>query len=383
MHSIAWDKASLHNFVIKKIKMSKILVIENSRSVRMDVVNLLKKKGYEVIEAENGRLGIDSAKKYLPDLIISDVSLPEIDGYEVIRELKKEIATSSIPFILLTVKEGQSKVSYKINPDSDDNLNKPYKTTDLISVIEYRLKPKNYIDKKVENLNKSIAKSLPHELRSPLIAVNNLSKTIIEKYSGSNRDEILDLVGKINEAGYNLYKVFQKFLLFSEIEIINTDKEQLKALHNLPPIHAEKLIRSTAFEVLTEYGRDGDLNINLQEAHLFMENEHMKFIIEELLDNACKYSEKGTQIILNSRIEKDNYVIEIIDYGRGLGYDDIKEIGLPKQFGVDILSRNGFGLGLTVVRKLVSLYNGEFELTGEKNNYIKIKISFNIKMKIS
>ncbi len=359
--------------------MSKILVIEDDFYVRVGIVDLLTVEGYEVFDAENGRKGIEYAKKYLPDLIISDILMPEVDGYSVFLEMQKEIATSSIPFIFLTAKAKNSDIRFGMDLGADDYLTKPYKVRDLISAVESKLIRKRYIDKKLDKLNEGIVKNLPHKLRTPLVAVINFSQLIMDNYSDINRNEILEMINDINKAGYSLHKILEKFLLFSEIEIINSDKSQLKALNNLKPIYIKDLISTAAGKVINEYGRGKDLKMNLEDAELFIYKEHLIFVVEELIENACKFSSKGFEIFVNSHIEDDKFILEITDHGIGIGSENIKEIGILKQFNRDNLFQPGLGLGLIVVQKIVGLYKGEFNITSEENNFTTVGISFKLK----
>ena len=81
--------------------LRKILVVEDEQSLRKDIIEMLSYEGFEVIGAENGRVGIEQAREHLPDLIICDIMMPEVDGYSVLDELRKETQTAAIPFIFL------------------------------------------------------------------------------------------------------------------------------------------------------------------------------------------------------------------------------------------------------------------------------------------
>lgn len=84
--------------------MIKILIIEDNHDVRENTADILELEGYEVTSAENGKIGVERAKQLLPDVIVCDIMMPELDGYGVLEELNKNAQTSSIPFIFLTAK---------------------------------------------------------------------------------------------------------------------------------------------------------------------------------------------------------------------------------------------------------------------------------------
>ncbi|MFA7421158.1 MAG: response regulator [Melioribacteraceae bacterium] len=119
--------------------MKKILIIEDETPVRTGIKDLLELKNYKVIAAENGAEGIRYAKDNLPDVIICDIKMPEMDGYEVLKRISKDEALSSIPFIFLTAKAEVTDMRYGMNLGADDYIIKPFKAVDLYKAIEVRL----------------------------------------------------------------------------------------------------------------------------------------------------------------------------------------------------------------------------------------------------
>ncbi len=122
--------------------MNRILVIEDNTSVRRNLIELLNEEGFETYEAENGRIGIEKAKQIYPDLIISDIVMPEADGYTVFKELHQNAVTSLIPFIFLTAMTEINDLRTGLNIGADSYLTKPYKADYLLAVITSRLKEK-------------------------------------------------------------------------------------------------------------------------------------------------------------------------------------------------------------------------------------------------
>lgn len=120
--------------------MKRILIIEDDNSVRSNVVGLCNEEGFETFEAENGKIGILLAKKNNPDLIISDILMPEVNGYEVLLELQKDESTASIPFIFLSPLADISNKKRGTREGTDKYLTKPYKTKDLLNAVHSRLK---------------------------------------------------------------------------------------------------------------------------------------------------------------------------------------------------------------------------------------------------
>ena len=119
----------------------KILVIDDERSTRASIVNFLRAEGYEAIGAENGRTGIALAQQHLPDLIICDVLMPGLDGYDVLTALQQDPRTATIPFIFLTISASEAGYRQSLELGADDYLSKPVTSEQLRSAIALRLNP--------------------------------------------------------------------------------------------------------------------------------------------------------------------------------------------------------------------------------------------------
>ena len=119
--------------------MSKVLLIEDDPILRENTAELLELSDYEVITASNGKKGVKAAKAYLPNVIICDIMMPELDGYGVLQQLGTDNSTKHIPFIFLSAKTERSDIRKGMNLGADDYLTKPFEETELINAIESRL----------------------------------------------------------------------------------------------------------------------------------------------------------------------------------------------------------------------------------------------------
>jgi DNA-binding response OmpR family regulator len=115
--------------------MKKILVIEDESEMRRDLTTILRLENFHPLPAENGRVGVELAKKEKPDLILCDVMMPELDGYGVIAALRANAETDSIPFILVTTKADQRDFCTAMSLGADDYLTKPVAKPDLLGAI--------------------------------------------------------------------------------------------------------------------------------------------------------------------------------------------------------------------------------------------------------
>jgi CheY-like chemotaxis protein len=130
--------------------MTKILVIEDEETVRENILELLDAEGFDAIAAENGRIGLDLAQQQLPDLILCDVRMPELDGYGVLTGLQQEPETAAIPFIFLTAKAAKTDLSLGMELGANAYITKPFTLVELLTVIAQALLPKQ-IAAQIEN----------------------------------------------------------------------------------------------------------------------------------------------------------------------------------------------------------------------------------------
>jgi DNA-binding response OmpR family regulator len=119
--------------------MVKILVIEDQPPLLDKVLEILHLEGFEAIGAEDGLVGVQKAREYLPDLIICDVMMPKLDGYGVLLELQNSPATAAIPFVFLTARADKSDLRTGMELGADDYLTKPFRSDELLRAIRTRL----------------------------------------------------------------------------------------------------------------------------------------------------------------------------------------------------------------------------------------------------
>lgn len=191
--------------------MKKILLIEDDQVMRESTAEILELSNYNLVTAENGKIGVKLAKQEIPDLIICDIMMPELDGYGVLHLLSKDPKTSSIPFIFLTAKAEKSEVREGMQAGADDYLTKPFQEMDLLNSIEQRLK-------KVENLKKAIEGPTSYD-------------QFLESLKGLTGLEKLNDYGKVT-----IFK--KKQVIYSEGDTpqflyqVNTGKVKVSQTHN-------------------------------------------------------------------------------------------------------------------------------------------------------
>ena len=132
--------------------MKKILVIEDEQIIRENILKLLKAEGFDVTGAENGTQGLNAAVSNLPDVIICDVMMPELDGYGVLMALRSNPVTATLPFVFLTGKAERSEMRQGMELGADDYLTKPFTKAELVGAISSRLKKQEAVAKQYNTL---------------------------------------------------------------------------------------------------------------------------------------------------------------------------------------------------------------------------------------
>lgn len=129
--------------------MKKILLIEDNADVRENTSEILTLANYEVITAEDGKIGVDMAREFKPDLVICDIMMPKMDGYEVLRLLGADSSMGSTPFIFLTAKTDRADMRLGMNLGADDYVSKPFEENELLEAIACRLQKNDFLRKEI------------------------------------------------------------------------------------------------------------------------------------------------------------------------------------------------------------------------------------------
>ncbi|MBW4591758.1 MAG: response regulator [Brasilonema angustatum HA4187-MV1] len=344
--------------------MYKILVIEDETSVRQNLLELLTYEDFDVIAAENGQVGVKVAQKEIPDLIICDVMMPELDGYGVLKTLRQQSTTATIPLIFLTAKTEKTYLRQGMELGADDYLTKPFTRAELIAAISSRLKKQLAIrqqsQRRLDDLRSSITMSLPHEMRTPLNGILGFSELLMKEADNLSRHEIFEMAEGLHKSGKRLHRLVQNFLLYTELEMIATDPKRMKNLQSHKTVFPSMALQKLITEKAQQVGRYTDFQVNLQSPCCVQICETRLYkIIEELIDNAFKFSISGTQVYLTSTSVSNQLMISLTNYGRGMTAAQIAELGAYRQFERQLYEQQGSGLGLIIAKRIVELYGGE------------------------
>jgi len=358
--------------------MKKILVIDDDQDIREQVIKVLQYEGFQTMSADNGRIGVKLAKKHLPDLIICDVTMPEVSGYRVLADIRSNPMTENTPFIFLTGMASQEQVRRGMRLGADDYLTKPFNADELFAAIQTRLERQAASQKQIETLRKNLSGMLPHELRTPLTGLLGFAQYLTTYAKDLAKDPVeIEEVGKaLYDSAMRLHRLVENYLLHAELILMEqTPAKQDYWRQQTMPILTKGIVPMMARRTLERFGRENDLHLELGEGTIYMAEEHFAKILDLLLDNACKFSEEGAPILLASRIEHRRWFLSITDFGRGMTEEHIAMVGAYMQFDRDRYEQQGAGLGLAIVQKLLDFYLGDLKIESIPNQNTIVTIS--------
>jgi two-component system sensor histidine kinase/response regulator len=360
--------------------MASVLVIEDEELILENVCETLELEGFEVYSAENGRIGIQLARKHLPDVIVCDVMMPETDGHGVLVALRSEPATSTIPFIFLTAMASKEDMRHGMELGADDYVTKPFTSAELINAVNTRLHRRAVLEaeyqKQIDDLRDGIVHMLPHELRSPLVGIIGYSELLERDSESLTPDRVAEMARAINSSGARLQALIEKFLIYAQTEVMLGDPVRIEALRRLCLFDPAGLIEYTIRDQAGRADRASDLVFSLEDVPaLQCVQDNFKRIIDEIIENALKFSPAGTAIEVASKVTDGMYTLTVVDHGRGMGPDEIASIGAYKQFGRQLYEQQGTGLGLIIVKRLTELHGGEFRIESEAGVRTAVHVS--------
>lgn len=220
--------------------MTKILVIEDELFVRENITELLEAEDFEVFSTENGILGVLWAQENLPDLVICDIMMPEIDGHEVLTEMRQSPMTALTPFIFLTAMADKGDIRQGMELGADDYLTKPFTRDELLGAIETRLAKQQ---KLLEKYNREHQRAQMLERKVRELEYLQLQDTISKEYYQA----VLKLVTAINL----IEKIQPGEKRDRNLNIVReTCAEEIRMLQTIPNLQNEVLTKNKSLSLL-------------------------------------------------------------------------------------------------------------------------------------
>ncbi len=358
----------------------RVLVIEDDESMRELVGIALRDRNFEVFEAADGDEGLRIAIKELPDLILCDVKMDRITGYEVLASLRQQPVAATIPFILMTGIDdpGGMGMRHGMEQGADDYLRKPFDIESLYATVDARLKKAEMIrsesERRMAALRDNISLMLPHELRTPLNGILAYGDMLRSDADTLKPSEVAEMGQVISESGHRLERLIENFLIYTKTELIGSDPQQLAALRGDPCEDAASVVEEQARKQAEAFGRSADLDLELHPLPMPMSREYLSKVVSELVQNAFKFSLPDTPVSVGLAACDGQVQLSVSDIGLGMTSEEISRIGAFMQFGRKNLEQQGLGLGLTIARRLVGLYGGEVRVESEEGQGTRVEV---------
>ena len=361
--------------------MTTILVIEDEQAIRESLCDLLEIEGFSVLDAELGTKGIHLAEKQRPDLILCDIHMPDIDGYDVLSQLRQNPYASSIPFIFLTAKGARLEQRRGMNLGADDYLVKPCSAEEILEAIASRITRQEAVfsqsQQQLTALRNNIALCLPHELHTPLNGILLFAEILITEAESIERGEVLEIAEGIHSSAHRLYHLIQNFLCYAQLEIASHDPTKREELCSGQTNCPKLLIAEVASRLARQSDRPTDLKLRLTNADLAMADLRLQKVVEELISNAFKFSKPGSPVQITSQvirtIASNHFVICIADQGRGIAPEQIAALGAYMQFDRRLYEQQGAGLGLIIAKRILELHGGSLTIESHLGEWTCIK----------
>ncbi len=361
--------------------MHKIVVIEDEKSVRLNIIKILEYEGFEVFGAEDGDVGVKLVHEKKPDLILCDIMMPVLDGYDVQNEIAQDPTTRTIPLIFLTAKAERNDMRLAMTLGADDYLTKPFTRDELLETVLSRLDKQAIVKEKfkeqLQQIRGNITSSLPRELFIPL---NNI-RSFLEALQQSEVDflpaAMKTQLTESYQSTLSLERLLQNFLLYALLEVTAQDPKQIAAFRGDCVTDSVSVIQDIAALKATDFERESDLQVNLQSCDLQILEANLAKIVEELLDNAFKFSEPGSTVCVESVVEAEKFKLRISDQGQGLSSEDIARFGSNIRFSQSI-KEEGTGLGLAIAKRLTEIQGGVLELERSLSNQTLVQVTLPI-----
>ena len=350
----------------------RILIVEDDELLRDNITEILISEGYDLISASNGLEGLKEAKRTKPDLIISDIMMPEIDGFEFLEKLLDDQELASTPIIFLTAKADKIYVRKGMHLGADDYITKPFEISDLLDTVKIRLKKSENAKKDVKILQDEITSKVPHELRTPLVPKLGFSEMIGEL---DDLEEVKSLAKMINKNGKYLHEKIEKFLLYKDLILLERNTEN-KIATNESLILNDNFLSSLLSEFNQELNSKKRVEVAVEPIEIETSTILFRTLLKELIENGLRYSDLENKVRVSGKKHDDKYEIIITDSGRGMNERMINSLDAFGRFGAEKFYESGLGLGLAISKKVTNYLGFSFKIDSKENTYTRCELGF-------
>ena len=364
----------------------KILVVDDVQSNVLLLKALLGREGFGIVIAMNGTEALQKVKSEHPDLILLDVMMPDMDGFEVAGHLKLEPEQAEIPIIFLTALNDSASVVKGFQLGANDFISKPFRREELLIREEHQLSlvdARRIILRQTEELRKTIAgrdklySVIAHDLRSPMASIKMLCNTIMMSIDRQTVPaDVFEMLEMTNKTAEEVFSLLDNLLKWT--------KSQLGKLSNVPQSIDMVGLVNGVIEVFKPIAGSKSISLKLDSAvesvHVTVDIEMIKSVVRNLISNAIKFSHKDTAVVVHVKVQEvadenrteagndKEVLVTVSDSGCGIKKEDqeklLNEATHFTTFGTD--SEEGSGLGLLLCKDFVSKNHGRLWFTSEE-----------------
>lgn len=341
-----------------------ILLVDDDPAILEGVADLLGLYGYQVITAPDGQTALEQMRSFEPDLVISDIMMPGMDGYQFFEAVRQNPAWTPIPFIFLTARGQRMDIRRGQSLGADAYLTKPFEPEDLLIAVRARLKRAQDIrhaaHADVEHMKQQLITIFSHELRTPLAYIYGYVNLLRDQRDDLDEAAISEMLEGAHRGTRRLVSLVEDLMMMVQIESGVLEMEIALEKGQMP---LQTMVRSAVEKsrwLANERGvqLEVDIDPGIGSCHysLYVENALLR-----LIDNAIKFCRRGVGCVLvHAYRSGDEARVEVEDNGIGIAPD--KQQAIFERFfqlDRDVMEQQGVGLGLSLAQALVRLHGGE------------------------
>ena len=360
---------------MEESKKIKILNVDDNITNRYIITRILSTAGYEIIEASSGKEALEKAEIELPYLIILDINLPDITGYEVCKQLKSNSITSFIP--ILSVSSHYTKNEdwvHGLECGANNYLIKPIDPHVLIAIVESMLRIQSVENKlkisikeaeAANNVKTQFLANISHELRTPInviLSALQMNDIIVKDIESplDTKKKLHKYSGMMKQNGYRLIRLINNLIDITKLDsgFMNMNRMNLDIVKIVEDItlSVAGFVESKQIELI--------FDTDVEEKIISCDPDKIERIIFNLLSNATKFTNSGGKITVNIFEKKENIIISVQDTGIGVSEENKQKI-FKRFLQIDDTShreREGSGIGLALVKSFVEMHDGEISI---------------------
>jgi signal transduction histidine kinase len=332
---------------------ARLLIVEDSANERF-LIRLVFKSNWEILEAENGEIGLDLARQSLPDVILLDVDMPVMNGITMLQKLRADARTKDLLVIILTGNATNiNNIEEGFSSGADDYLFKPFNIDELNLRVSNMLK-RRCAEKALQQLQADFVAMLIHDLKSPLTAIGGFNDLLLQRRIGEINERQERCVKISQEACHSMLKIINAALDLSKFEagkfILN------KSWVNLSDLLKDCLERMRVMAEAHQIEFLLELSDNLPPIEA--DREKLDQVLTNLLSNAIKFTPAGGSVRLKSKQADKAIEVAVIDSGVGIPIDEQSLLFQKYSQGTSGRQAKGTGLGLAICRSIIDAHNG-------------------------